>query len=148
MPIQIEVSFGLVQVYEFTDAETGQTYVWNATEGRRIAEARKAEFVPVRLADFGMTPERVLQICPELDVKKALSLPGVALLSPILFVPHRGKHVLIDGHHRLYRAAVQGFPVLPAIILTEDEARAIQLEPPQQQQSEGSSQRADEKGGP
>lgn len=144
MPIKIEVTVGLVQVYEFTDAETGKTCVWNATEGRRLAEARKAQFVPVRLADFGMTPQRVLQICPDLDMKRALSLPGVALLSPILFVPHNGKHVLIDGHHRLYKAAVQGFPVLPAILLTEDEERAIRLEP---QPTEGS-QRPHEKGGP
>ncbi len=117
-----------VEIYEFNDAETGQTYLWNATEGRRLAEARQAELVPVRLADVGMTPQKVLQMAPDMDKKKALGLPGQALLSPILFVPHHGKHVLIDGWHRTYKAAVQGFPVLPAYILTQEEADAIRVE--------------------
>ena len=117
-----------VEIYEFNDSETGETCLWNATEGRRLAEARRAEFVPVRLADVGMTPQKVLQMAPELDRKKALSLPGQALLCPILFVPHNGKHVLIDGWHRVYKAAVQGFPVLPAYLLTQAEADQIRVE--------------------
>ena len=121
---EIIVAIGFVQVYEFHDSEDGRTYRWNATEGRRLAEARRAEFVPVRLAEFGMTPKKVLEYAPELDVQKALRLPGAALLNPILFVPHRGKHVLIDGWHRVYKAAAQGFPVLPAYILTHEEATA------------------------
>ena len=117
-----------VEIYEFNDAEDGQTYLWNATEGRRLAEARGCEFVPIRLADVGMTPQKVLQMCPDLDKKKALSLPGQALLSPILFVPHHGNHVLVDGWHRTYKAAVQGFPVLPAYLLTQEEADTIRVE--------------------
>jgi len=117
-----------VEIYEFHDAEDGKTYLWNATEGRRLAEERQAEFVPVRLADVGMTAQRVLQMCPDMDKKKALNLPGQALLCPILFVPHHGKHVLIDGWHRVYKAAVQGFPVLPAYILTQEEADTIRVE--------------------
>ena len=125
MKMLLELTVGVVQVYEFHDAEDGHTYYWNATEGRRLAEARGAEIVSVHLSDLGMTPERVLQFAPELDTRKARSLPGVALLSPLLFVPHHGKHVLIDGWKRLYRAAVTGCPCLPAYVLTEAEAEAI-----------------------
>jgi len=117
----------LGQVYEFHDAEDGNTYWWHASEGRRLAEARRAEIVSVHLDDMGITPETVLRLCPDLDVRKALRLPGAALLSPLLFVPHRGKHVLIDGLHRLYRAAVSGMPCLPAYVLTGDEERRIRL---------------------
>lgn len=113
------------QIYEFHDSEDGLTYFWNATEGHRLAAARQAEVLPLYLAEVGMTPKRILELYPELDRRKALGLPGVALLSPILFVPHRGKHVLIDGWHRVYRAAVQGFPCLPAYVLTEAEGQAI-----------------------
>src|SRR5436309_1084100 len=104
------------QVYEFNDSEDGKTYFWNATEGRRLAEARRAEIVPIRLAEVGMTREMILKMAPDLNQRYALSLPGTALLSPILFVEHRRKHVLIDGWNRLYKAAVQGFPVLPAYV--------------------------------
>lgn len=123
--MKIIAKVGLVQIYEFHDAENGGTSFWNATEGRRLAEARGAEIVPMDLAEMGMTPERILEMAPDLDRQKALSLPPVALLSPLLFVPHRGRHVLIDGWHRLYRAAVEGFPVLPAYVLTKEEAAAI-----------------------
>ena len=125
--MNVTLTLGLVQVYEFNDAEDGRTYFWNATEGRRLAEERRAEFVPIRLADVGMTPQMVLQRAPDLDRKKALSLPGQALLSPILFVPHRGRHVLIASRLPNYKAAVQGFPVLPAYLLTEDEAERIRI---------------------
>jgi len=115
------------QVYEFRDADDGHTYYWNASEGRKLAERRAAEYVTVYLEDLGMTAERILQMYPDLDRRKALAFPGVALLSPILFVPHRGKHVLVDGWHRLYRAAVSGMPCLPAYVLTPDEERSIRL---------------------
>jgi hypothetical protein len=118
----------VVQVYEFHDAEDGNTYFWDATAGRDWAEKTGAEIVSVELAQAGMTVPRILSLCPDLDRRKALSLPGAALLSPLLFVTHREKHVLIDGWHRLYKAAVQGFPVLPAYVLTQAQADAIRVE--------------------
>ena len=125
--MNLVVTVGVVQVYEFHDTEDGKTYFWNATEGRRLAEARGAEFVSVSLKEMSMTQKRILELAPDLNTKRALRLPGAALLSPLLFVPHKGRHVLIDGWHRLYKAAVQGFPVLPAILLTEEEEHAIRI---------------------
>lgn len=121
------IGVALVQIYEFNDSETGQTYLWNATVGRQLAEARMAEIVPIHLADVGMTRAKILEMAPDLDQQKALRFPGVALLTPILFVPHNGKHVCIDGWHRIFKAVVQGFPVLPAYILTEEEERLIRV---------------------
>ena len=122
------VSVVAVQVYEFHDSLDGVTYLWNATEGRRLAEARNAEVIPVYPADLGMTKEKILSMCPELDRAKALSLPPMALLSPLLFVTHRtGSHVLIDGWHRLYLAVTMGVECLPAYVLTKAEANRIRI---------------------
>lgn len=78
-----------VEIYEFHDAEDGQTYLWNATEGRRLAEAIGCEFVPIRLADVGMTPQKVLQMAPDLDTKKALGLPARRCSPPSCSCPTR-----------------------------------------------------------
>lgn len=52
----------------------------------------------------GITKETLRVLAPEVDRDKALALPAKALLSPLLFVPHRGKHVCIDGWHRITKA--------------------------------------------
>lgn len=117
-----------VQIYEFHDSLDGVTYLWNATEGRRLAEARSAEVVAVYPADLGMTQEKILSMYPDLDKVKALSLPPMALLSPLLFVTHRtGSHVLIDGWHRLYLAVTVGIDCLPAYVLTRVEADSVRI---------------------
>ena len=117
-----------VQVYVFHDAEDGVTYRWNATEGRRLAEERQAQALWVYPADLGMTQQKILSMYPDLDRVKALSLPPTALLSPLLFVTHRnGRHVLIDGWHRLYLAVTVGIECLPALILTQEEAQSIRI---------------------
>ena len=85
----------------------------------------------VDLVVAGMTPITVLRFCPELDVAKALSLPSEALLCPLLFVSHHGKHVLADGWHRTYRAVFSGIRELPAYILTQEEADAILIQMPE-----------------
>ncbi len=118
----------VVQIYQFYDAESGQTLWWNATEGRRLAEARNAEVVLVYPAEFGMDKAQILRMNADLDQNKALALPAAALLSPLLFVEHRGKHVLVDGWHRLFLAVSCGVPCLPTYILSQKEADAIRAE--------------------
>ena len=43
---------------------------------------------------------------------------------PLLFVPFNGSHQLIDGWHRLFKAAKTGVDVLPALVLTQEDADA------------------------
>ena len=126
--MRVEYGLTAVEVYEFTDGADGRRYLWNATEGRRIAEASGREIVAVYPAEAGITKENLLAFAPDLDLAKALSLPGAALLVPLLFVPFKGKHVCIDGWHRIARALHHGFPCLPAYVLTEIEAESIRLE--------------------
>ncbi len=117
----------VVQIYQFHDEASGQTLWWNATEGRRLAEGRNAEVVLVYPAEFGMDKARILHMNADLDQQKALALPATALLSPLLFVEHNGKHILIDGWHRLFLAVSCGVPCLPAYILTQKEADHIRV---------------------
>ena len=125
--VEVMVGFGLVEIYEFNDAEDGKDYYWNASEGRRIADARN-EIHAVSLGEAGMTTAMIRKLAPDLDVRKAMAMHFRALLVPLLFVPHGGKHVLIDGWHRVYRASIAGIDELPAWILTEQEAASIRLE--------------------
>ena len=117
----------VVHIYQFHDEASGQTLWWNATDGRRLAEARHAEVVLVYPAEFGMDKARILHMNADLDQKKALALPAAALLSPLLFVEHSGKHILIDGWHRLFLAVSCGVPCLPAYILSQHEADRIRV---------------------
>lgn len=117
-----------VEVFEFHDEEDGQIYFWNATAGRKLAERSNREIVTIYLAEVGMTKERILSLCPCLDVKYAMSRPTLVFFTPLLFVEHNGKHVLIDGWHRIYKAACMGTPCLPAYILTQAEADSIRVE--------------------
>jgi hypothetical protein len=126
--MRVEFGLTMIEVYEFTDGEDGRRYLWNATEGRRIAEAAGREVVAVHPQEAGITRENLFAFAPDLDLARALSLPGAALLVPLLFVPHKGKHVCIDGWHRIARALHHGFPCLPAYVLTEEEAESIRLE--------------------
>jgi hypothetical protein len=50
---------------------------------------------------------------------------GAGLTKPVIFLPFKGEHLLIDGWHRLYRAVTEGVGTLPCHILTEAEAREI-----------------------
>ena len=46
------------------------------------------------------------------------------LSKPLLFVPFKDSHQLIDGWHRLFKAATTGVDVLPALVLTQEDADA------------------------
>ena len=121
------VAVRVAEVYEFTDAEDGQTYFFDATKGRQIALARNAGGHAVSPADFGMTKARILTMYPDLDRDRALALPMEALEHPILFVSHRDKHILVDGSHRLYIAMCCELTWLPAFVLTAFESAKIRL---------------------
>ena len=111
MSTTVIVTLEEVQIYEFQDAETGLTYHWNATEGRRLAMERGAKPFTVNLAEAGITLKNVLDFAPELDTERAKKMNWGALMIPILFVPHGRKHVCIDGWHRIYKALYDGLQI-------------------------------------
>jgi hypothetical protein len=83
---------------------------------------------PVVMADLGeagMTQARIRGMYPDIDTGYASALPLESLLVPLLFVRHRDKDVLIDGWHRIYKAAGLGIGILPAYILTQEQADSI-----------------------
>lgn len=107
------------QVYSMEDEE-GRQWHWSVAEGRRLAEAR-GELFTVSLAQMGVTREFIRRQYEGLDEAYALTTD---LTEPLLFVPFRNKCQLIDGWHRMMKAALLGVDVLLAYFLTEEEADA------------------------
>ena len=73
---------------------------------------------------MGVTPEQLRERCPDLDEAYARSTD---IRIPLLFVPLAGTMQLIDGCHRMCKALSIGVDVLPACLLTKEEADSILL---------------------
>jgi hypothetical protein len=115
----------LTEVYTFTD-EDGTEYLFDVAEGLKRAKKRG------RLLDFspqecGITAQEIISRYPSIDEARARALPLEALALPILFVPWKGKHLCIDGWHRIFRAVLTGIPVLPAYLLSPTDTAQIVL---------------------
>ena len=110
------------QVFALEDAAGTQHY-WNASAGRRLA-SRKAEVLSVSLRQMGVTLEQLRERCPDLDAEYARNTD---IRIPLLFVPLAGTMQLIDGCHRICKALSMGIDVLPACLLTKEEADSILL---------------------
>jgi len=108
------------QVFALEDAAGTQHY-WNASAGRRLA-SRKAEVLSVSLRQMEVTLEQLRERCPDLDEAYAQSTD---IRVPLLFVPLGGTVQLIDGCHRMCKALSTGIDVLPACLLTQEEADSI-----------------------
>ena len=108
------------QVYSF-EAKDGWQYHWSITEARERAEAR-GELFTVSLSEMGATPDFIRRQYDGLDEAYALTTD---LSQPLLFVPFCGKSQLIDGWHRLFKAAILGVDEMLAYFLTEEEADAV-----------------------
>jgi hypothetical protein len=108
------------QVYSMEDNE-GWQWHWNVSEGRRLAEAR-GELVTISLSELGVTAERIRRQYDGLNEAYAMTTD---LSEPLLFIPFSEKCQLIDGWHRLLKAALLGVDVMLAYILTQEEADNI-----------------------
>lgn len=63
------------------------------------------------------------------DVTDRAWARGVDVWSPVIFVPHpdTGRWVLVDGRHRVFKAARMGMAGVPAVFLTEAEEEAARF---------------------
>jgi hypothetical protein len=107
------------QVYSLQDCQ-GWQYHWAVSEAKAQAEAR-GERVVVSLSEMGVTPEKIRKHYDGLEEAYAMTTD---LTRPLIFVPFQGRDQLIDGHHRLFKAAVLGVDKLLAYFLTQEEADA------------------------
>jgi len=118
----------LSETYAMTD-EDGARYEWDVTLGRRLAEKRGAEPQAFCPAQHAITPEHIRRRYPELNEDYARTLTLDDLFRPLLFLPFKGKHLLVDGWHRLFRCVTappgQAPLCLPAYLLTQDEAEQV-----------------------
>jgi hypothetical protein len=107
------------QVYSMEDQD-GTQYHWSVAAGLRLATAR-GQVWTVSLRQMGVTADLLRSLYHGLDEAHALTTD---LSRPLLFVPFRGEDQLIDGWHRLLKAALTGVDALPAYFLTQAEADA------------------------
>jgi hypothetical protein len=115
----------LTEVYSFTD-EDGAEYLFDVDEGLKRAKkcGRLLDFSP---GECGITAQEIRSRYPDIDEARARALPLEALAIPILFVSWKGKHLCIDGWHRIFRAVLTGIPVLPAYLLSPTDTAQIVL---------------------
>ena len=120
-PDGVEVLLGslLDQVFSFED-EDGTQYHWSVAEASRRALLR-GQYWSVCLSEAGITCDSIRARYQSLDEAHAMTTD---LQKPLLFVPFKGSHQLIDGWHRLFKAAATGVDVLPALVLTQEDADA------------------------
>jgi hypothetical protein len=109
------------QIYSMDDPESEEQWHWNVTEGMRLAEAR-GDLQAVSLRELGVTVEMLRRQYYGLNEAYAMT---TNIAKPLLFVPYRGKVQLVDGWHRILRAALTGIDILPAYILTPEETEQI-----------------------
>ena len=107
------------QVYSMED-DDGWQWLWNATKAERLGRENNRAFV-FSLHDAGITPDTILAQYPDMDEVYALNTD---ITKPLTFVPFRGKDQLVDGWHRLYKAALMGMDDMLAYFLTQEEADA------------------------
>lgn len=120
-PDGVEVYLGSLfdQVYSMEDTN-GRQYHWSVTQARQLAEARGTLWT-VSLGEIGITCEFIHAQYQGLDEAHAMTTD---LSHPLLFVPFGESHQLIDGWHRLFKAALLGVDVLPAWCLSQEDADA------------------------
>lgn len=128
-PDKVEVSLGspFDQVYSLEDLD-GWQYYWSVAEATRRAKASDPLFT-ISLSEIGITCDFIRSQYDGLDEAHAMT---TCLMRPLLFVPHKGQVQLIDGWHRLFKAATLGVDILPAWMLSEEDGAAslvIQLPP-------------------
>ena len=118
------------QIRQETFAATvnGCLYKWDVTRANELLDARNAPVEEFRPGDFDISLEHLLERYPDLDIGYARQLTDEDMEQPLLFLPFGGRHQLIDGWHRLYKAVTSGIETLPARVLTEEEAQTVLLE--------------------
>ena len=118
------------QIRQETFAATvdGCWYKWDVTRANQFLDARNAPIEEFRHSDWEISPEHLLERYPDLDIGYARQLTEEDMERPLLFLPFGGRHQLIDGWHRLYKAVTSGIETLPVRVLTEAEAEQVLLE--------------------
>ena len=109
-----------------------ETYIHEAPDGtlraydvtvanQRVQDGR--EMLLFSLIDHEVTLEKIHELYEGLDEEYALTTD---LTKPLLFLPLGEETLLVDGWHRLAKAAILGIPELPIYLLSQADADAIQ----------------------
>lgn len=104
------------------EAADGTRRAWDVTRGNQIAADGRVPML-FGLAEHGITPEKVRVLYHGLNEAYAMTTDPS---KPLLMIPFSGEFLIVDGWHRLFKAAVLGVPDVLIYLLTQEEADAIQ----------------------
>ena len=110
------------QVFATEDEDGTQTH-FNVEKGLRIAREH-GDLRMVSLKESGITVDFIREDYTNLNETYALTTDTS---QPILFVPHHGKDLCVDGWHRIFHAAFIGQEEIPAYFLTEEQTETIKI---------------------
>jgi len=116
--------------------EAGRLVLYNINKAHRLTEGRAPTAVVdvvaraklIHPVGLGPPPDDMAQIDPERAMTVDLSYPVLLLESMDELDGSRGGR-LIDGWHRVYKAAQLGIAELPAVVITADEEPLIRITP-------------------
>src|SRR5262249_14340642 len=108
------------ETFDFHD--DGQHFEFDVTLGWYFVWCIEGETVDFDLVTAGIDRAHVQERYPDLDWEYAKTRD---LEHPLLFVPWKGRHLLVDGWHRLAKAVLDGVTELPAFVLSENETDCI-----------------------
>ena len=100
-----------------TEDNDGTQYHWNVTQGLKIA-ARRGDLLTISLSQMGATLERIRT---QYDGMNEVYAMDTDLTKPLLFIQRDAGEQLVDGWHRVFKAAYLGVDELSAYVLTPEE---------------------------
>ena len=86
------------------EAPDGTLRAWDVTRAQQIVQDGRQSLL-FSLPDHGVTIDKIRELYSEVDEAYAMTTD---LARPLIFIPFFGESLLIDGWHRLYKAASSG----------------------------------------
>lgn len=118
----------VTETYEYGLYDEDLTFVWDIGAAQMRANGR-----PVETTGLAILMQFIRDGNAEVDPGRAM-LPDIDVSLPILAIPLPypvGVCIVIDGWHRVYKAAQLGNDEIPIVLLDETDERAIRLAPTQ-----------------
>ena len=104
------------------EAPDGTLRAWDVTRAQEMVRDGRQPML-FSLPDHVVSIEKVCELYADIDPEYAMTTD---LSRPLIFVPFFGECLLIDGWHRLYKAAKLGMADVLIFTLTQREADSIQ----------------------
>lgn len=126
----IPAARGMAQVLVLSTDHPQERFCWRVTPAYALVQWRKPDYIPT---DILIQPYQRGQVTIDQAYLKRVLLPRRREPRPILLMPHPlgmieldgAPHLILDGNHRVVCAWCQERPMVPAYVLTPEEAAAV-----------------------